>query len=97
MPNRFRHRLGAFFSDDPKAYWWKHFTDKEKKLARKDVWELAEVIQRQANQNEQCEKIVAEHLLNVRLAKIQARASWVAAVIGLLGVVLGAVLTKVLS
>jgi len=72
-------RIRAFFARDKDAFWWNEATDEEKQLRRMDVWELAKVINeaRVRNLAGEAEKlIVAEHMLNVRLAKIQATASW---------------------
>ena len=88
------NRLKALFAPDEYEFWWHHFTDEEKKLRRMDVWELAEVIsQKKPNSPE---SIVAEHMLNVRLAKMQVRATYFNIVVGFVGIVVGAVLSSIL-
>lgn len=52
-----------------------------------DVWELAAV----AQENDQQRRVVAEHMLNVRLANIQAQASKWAGWISAFGAVLASV------
>lgn len=92
--------IKSIFASDKNAYWFDHFTDEEKQLRRMDVWELAKVINeaRVHNLVGSTEKIiVAEHMLNVRLAKIQARPAWYAIAGGLIGVVGGAFLTSALQ
>ena len=93
-------RIRAFFSRDKQAFWWNHFTDEEKQLRRMDVWQLAKVINeaRVRNLAGESEKlIVAEHMLNVRLAQIQAKASWGSGVLGFVGAIIGAALSVSLT
>jgi hypothetical protein len=93
-------RIKGFFARDKDAYWWSHFTDEEKQLRRMDVWELAKVINEARTRNlagESEKLIVAEHMLAERLARIQARPGYVAAVAGLFGVVVGVFLTSALQ
>jgi len=93
-------RIRALFARDKEAFWWNHFTDEEKKLREMDVWELAQVINeaRVHNLASEAEKlIVAEHMLNVRLAKIQATASWGSGLLGFIGAILGAALSVSLT
>lgn len=90
-------RIKGLLSFDKDAYWWNHYTDEEKALRRMDVWELAKVINdaQVSNLIGTTEKIiVAEHMLNARLAKIQSRPAWFAIWAGLLGVVGGALLNS---
>jgi len=42
-------------------------------------------------------RIVAEHLLQVRIAKIQSRATYVGIVFGFVGVLIGAILTALIQ
>lgn len=65
-----------------------------------DVWELAKVVNEARVNNlpgEQEKLIVAEHLLNVRLAKIQATASWGSGALGFTGAIIGAALSVSLT
>lgn len=92
-------RIRGFFARDKDAFWWNHFTDEEKKLRRMDVWELAKVINdaRVRNLAGEAEKlIVAEYMLNMRLAKIQATASWGSGVLGFVGAIIGSALSVAL-
>lgn len=89
-------RIKALFARDEYSYWFKLITDEEKELRRMDSWELAKVIHEKTVSSKNSEKrIVAEHMLQVRLAKIQNRATYVSIVFGLIGVVLGAILCAV--
>lgn len=93
-------RIKALFARDKDAFWWSHFTDEEKQLRRMDAWQLAKVINeaRVRNLAGEAEKlIVAEHMLNVRLAKIQATASWGSGVLGFVGAIIGAALSVALT
>ena len=85
-------RIRAMFARDEEAFWWSHFTDDEKKLARMDVWQLAGVIEEaKVRTGQERLRIVAEHMLAVRLAKIQASASWGSGILGFVGALIGAV------
>ncbi|WP_038150448.1 hypothetical protein [Thiomicrorhabdus chilensis] len=91
-------RFKALFANDEYDYWFKHFTDEEKKLRRMDSWELAKVIQEETGSTgDSSKRIVAEHLLQVRLVKLQNRATYIGIVFGLLGIVIGAFLNKLLQ
>jgi hypothetical protein len=93
-------KIRSFFAKDKDDFWWKHFTDEEKKLRRMDVWELAKVINeaRVRNLAGEAEKlIVAEHMLNMRLAQIQAKASWGSGVLGFVGAIIGSALSVTLT
>lgn len=93
-------RIKALFARDKEAFWWNHITDEEKKLRRMDVWELAKVINeaRVRNLAGEAEKlIVAEHMLNMRLAQIQAKASWGSGVLGFVGAIIGSALSVSLT
>jgi hypothetical protein len=96
----FSVRIKSLFARDKEAFWWDHFTDEEKKLRRMDVWELAKVINeaRVRNLAGEAEKlIVAEHMLNMRLAQIQAKASWGSGILGFIGAIIGASLSVSLA
>ncbi len=80
-------RIRSLFASDRYSFWWNEITEEEKELAHMDVWELAAVV-RQTNQHR---RVVAEHMLNVRLANIQARASRRAGWVSAFGAVLAAV------
>jgi hypothetical protein len=87
-------RIRNFFARVKYAYSWNHFTDDEKQLRRMDAWQLATVIHDESIRETAPEKrIVAEHMLSVRLAKIQTRATYISIVAGLVGAVGGAFLT----
>ena len=93
-------RIRSFFARDKDVFWWDHYTNEEKQLRRMDVWQLAKVINeaRIRNLAGEAEKlIVAEHMLNVRLAKIQATASWGSGVLGFIGAIIGAALSVTLT
>jgi hypothetical protein len=93
-------RIKAFFSRDKVAFWWNYYTNEEKKLRSMDVWELAKIINeaRVRKLTGEAEKvIVAEHMLNVRLAKIQATASWGSGVLCFIGAIIGAALSVTLT
>lgn len=85
-------RIKALFASDKNAFWWNHFTDEEKELRSMDAWQLAKVIHEADIRKNNAEKrIVAEHLLNVRLANIQASASKWAGWLSAFGAVLASV------
>lgn len=90
-------RIQAFFARDEYAFWWSHFTDEEKKLARMDMWELAGVIEEANVRGMEKKRIVAEHMLGVRLAQIQAKASWGSGLLGFVGAIVGAGLSVALA
>jgi len=93
-------RIKAFFARDKAAFWWNHFTDEEKKLRRMDAWQLAEVINEARVRNiagMEAKRIVAEHMLNVRLAQIQATASWGSGVLCFVGAIIGAAMSVALT
>ena len=87
-------RIKGFFAKDKDAFWFRHFTYEEKELRRMDAWQLAKVIhEANVHKNNPEKRIVAEHMLNVRLAKIQTRATYISIVAGLIGIAGGAFLT----
>jgi hypothetical protein len=90
-------RIRALFAKDKEEFWFKHFTDEEKELKRMDVWQLAKTISESRINNmvgaeEKC--IVAEHMLNVRLAKIQAMPNYILIISGILCVFIGSYLNS---
>ncbi len=92
--------IKLFFSKDKEEFPWKHVTDQEKILLNKDIFELAAIIANGKNSNmpgETYEAIVAEHLLDVRLAKIQAKASVFSGLISLIGAIAGATIGVLLA
>jgi hypothetical protein len=96
----FLDRIKALFAKDKEEFWFKHFTDEEKELKRMDAWQLAEVINEARVRNSadmEVKRIVAEHMLNVRLANIQARPNYFALFVGLAGVIGGVFLTSALQ
>lgn len=91
-------RIKSLFAKDRFEYWFDHFTNEEKELGRMDVWQLAAVIEEAAvRSGMERKRIVAEHMLNVRLARIQAKAAWGSGLLGFLGAVLGAALSVTLA
>ena len=91
-------RFKALFARDEYGYWFRLITDEEKELRRMDSWELAKVIHEETVHPTNPEKrIVAEHMLNVRVAKIQNRATYVSVVVGFIGIVVGAALSAMLQ
>lgn len=91
-------RFRSLFAKDKEAFWWHEITDEEKQLRRMDAWQLAAVIQEANVRIDTGQKrIVAEHMLNVRLAKIQAMPAYLAVCAGIAGVIGGAFLTAALQ
>ncbi|HYN60802.1 MAG TPA: hypothetical protein VET87_14790 [Rubrivivax sp.] len=91
-------RLRGLLARNRDEFWWNYFTDEELELRKMDVWELAGVIQDARVTSGMDKKlIVAEHMLNVRLAQIQATASWGSGVLGFIGALVGAALSVVLA
>ncbi|MGR6106262.1 MAG: hypothetical protein ACU4EQ_12855 [Candidatus Nitrosoglobus sp.] len=88
----FLARLISFFTRDKYDFWWKYFSDEEKKLKRMDAWQLIEIIQNARQETEQ-KCIVAEHMLSIRLARIQSKASWDSGFLGFLGAIISASLS----
>lgn len=87
-------RFRALFAKDEFDYWFKQFTDEEKDILRMDSWELAKIIVEENNHNGNSQKrIIAEHVLQVRLIKLQNRATYISMIVGLLGIALGSFLT----
>jgi hypothetical protein len=91
-------RIKAVLARDGYGYWFEHFTDEEKELRRMDSWQLARVIHEETVSPQNSEKrIVAEHMLQVRVAKIQNHASYVSVIVGFIGILVGAVLSAMLQ
>lgn len=87
-------RVKAFISSNPFGVWFDELTDEEKGLKGKTVWELAMIIEdADAGVEAKRNKIVAEHMLNSRLARIQANAAWGSGVLGFLGGIVGGLLS----
>jgi len=90
----------AFFVKDKDQFWFRHYSSDEVAFDRMNAWQLAAVIQEADARNTVdwvTKKIVAEHLLAARLAKLQARPNWWAMVIAVCGVIGGAFLTTALQ
>ena len=86
-------RFKALLARDEYGYWFALITDDEKKLRRMDSWQLARLIHEETvNPSTPEKRIVAEHLLQVRIAKIQSRATYVSAFVGFVGGLVGAAL-----
>lgn len=91
-------RIKAFFAKDEYGYWFALVTDEEKELRRMDSWGFAKVIHEESvRQTNPERRIVAEHMLQVRVAKIQSRATYVSVVAGFIGVLVGATLTAIIQ
>ena len=98
MRTTWADRLKAFFAKDGNGYWFAHFTDEEKALRRMNAWQLARVIHEETVRPQNPEKrIVAEHMLQVRVAKLQNRATYVSVVVGFIGILVGAALSAILQ
>ena len=89
--------MNAVFAKDKYDFWWYHFTNEERELREMDVWKLAAVIKESTARNEIEPRIVAEHVLNLRLAKLQSHAAWGSGVLGIAAAALGAGLTVALT
>ncbi|MBM9515309.1 hypothetical protein [Desulfogranum marinum] len=91
-------RLKCLFVRDKFEFWFNEFTDEETRLKNMDAWELASVIE-DANNNAESQKhrIVAEHLLNVRLAKISTKPMYFQVIGGFVCAILGALLSASLE
>ena len=91
-------RLKSIFSTNKLKFWFNEYTNEEKELAQMDAWQLAGVIDQSTRCNNNIQqRIVAEHLLNIRLTHIQAKASWGAGLLGFIGAIIGAVLSLTLT
>lgn len=89
-------KIQLIFARDKDGLFWRFITDEELELKRMDAWQLATVIHEESvHQTLPQKKIVAEHLLSVRLVKLQNRAVMVAAVFGIAGAVIGAFATSI--
>jgi len=98
MRTTWADRIKSVFVKDRYDYWFEHFTDEEKELRRMDSWQLARVIHEETVSPQHPEKrIVAEHMLQVRVAKIQARATYVNVIVGFIGILVGAALSAMLQ
>lgn len=94
----FADRLKAILARDKYGFWFKLATDEEKKLRRMDSWELVKIIHEASVCKRQTETgIVAGHILKVRIARIQSRATYVSIAVGFIGVLVGAALSVLLS
>jgi hypothetical protein len=93
-------RIKSFFARDKNAFWFHHYSSDEKAFERMDAWQLAGVIHEANVRNTvdwATKKIVAEHMLGVRLANIQAKPNYFALVTGLVGAIGGVLLTAALQ
>jgi len=91
-------RLKSVLASNRFDYWWGLFTDEEKELARMDVSQLAGVLEEaKVRSGMERKRIVAEHMLSVRLARIQSKAAWGAGALGFAGALLGAALSVALA
>lgn len=81
------------FARDKREFWWSEYTDYERSLSNMGLSELAEELDRTKVRCESANTIIVEHLLAVRLARIQSRASIGAAWLGIFGVIVAAFLS----
>lgn len=68
--------LKSYFALNRNTYWMKKFSDYELKLSRMSLTELASELNRTQVRHEAEHSIIVEHMLAVRLVRIQTRASW---------------------
>jgi hypothetical protein len=69
-------KIQIIFKRDDDDLFWHFITDEELELKRMDVWQLATVIHDESQQQTLPQKkIVAEHFLQERIARIQSNAS----------------------
>ena len=90
-------RIKAFFARDKYSFWWNELTDRDKELASLSTRELAGELQNARTNRDAEEEILIEHILSQRLAEIQSKATWGAAVLGFVGAILGAALSVALT
>jgi hypothetical protein len=93
MSESLREKIGAFFARDKEAYGWKLATDYEHSLSKISLSKLASELQRTQVRHETANTVIVEHMLAVRLARIQSRASWWSGWLGFSGAMLAAALT----
>jgi hypothetical protein len=87
-------RFKELFVKDRYGFWFNRFSDEEKELRRMDSWELAEIIQEETIKKRDIKKlIIAEHMLQVRLVKMHNNAIYLSIIFGLVGVLLGVILS----
>lgn len=86
-------RIRALFVRDSHAFWWNHFTDEERELRGMNARQLAAALHEAREQRDNERQILVEHMLALRLARVQSRASWGSGTLGFAGAVLGAALT----
>ena len=86
--------IRSFFTKDRAVFLFGVITDDEKQLKKMDCWELAKIIEQESHtQGNKVKRIVAEHLLQVRLARIQSNAAYIAAIATIFGAVIGSLVT----
>ena len=93
-------RIKAVFVKDKYEYWFNEFSNEEQKLLQMDVWKLAEVIVEDKTLNTaetNKKRIVAEHFLDIRISRIQAKAAWGSAIIAFFGAIIGASIPLLIS
>jgi hypothetical protein len=90
-------RTKAFFARDKYSFWWSEFTARDKELASLSTRELAGELLIARTRRDAEEKILIEHMLSQRLAEIQSKATWGAAVLGFIGAILGASLSVAIT
>ena len=93
----FSVRLRSLFARNKEQFWWNHFTDEERELREMDVMQLAAALNEALVRRNDQRRIVIEHMLGARLARLQAKAAWGAGALGFAGAVLGAGITAAVA
>jgi hypothetical protein len=86
-------RLKALFAQNEHEFWWNQFTDDELELRMMNASQLASELNKAQVSSNHERKILVEHMLSVRLAQLQSRASWGSGALGFGGAVVGAAMT----
>lgn len=83
----------SWFVRDKRSYWWNKFSDYELELSRMSLTELASELNRTKVQVEPENTIIAEYILQARIARLQSRASWWSGWLSFAGAMIAAALT----
>ncbi len=86
-------KFKSYLALNKREYWWNKFTDYELELSRMTLTQLASELDRTKVRKETVNEIIVEHMLAVRLVRLQTRASWWSGWLGLAGAMLAAALT----
>lgn len=87
----------SFFVRDKDAFWRKHFSDYELELSRMTISELASELERTKIRNETANTIIIEHIIAIRLVRVQNKTSWQIALVGFVVSILIAILSYYLG